>query len=220
MRVRLGNGTLLHVVAGRAERPHRPGLGRDPPGEAARRRRTDAQLADGEIIERAYVGVSTQYVVRPPWATSRSTSRGPGRTCRASSWSCRSRRTQRSSFPDRRRFVHERVVHPRSAAAARARRRCVPERSRTARRLRRRPKKAAATVDQRDRADAAEDADASRTGRSTSTSTRRRSRTRRSSRSRSATASTSSTSRTSTTTTASSGRSKARSRRASRSAAT
>ena len=49
--------------AGRAERAHRPGLGRDPPREAARRRRPSGNSLTGKIVERAYVGVSTQYVV-------------------------------------------------------------------------------------------------------------------------------------------------------------
>ena len=131
--------------ARRPERAHRAGLRRDPPREAARRRRRSGNSLTGEIIERAYVGVSTQYVVKTPVGNVTVYVQGAGSHMPGEQLSCRSRRRQRSSFPDRRRIVHERVVHTRPGSAARTCRRRVPEPSRTARRLRRRRQEAAAT---------------------------------------------------------------------------
>ena len=133
--------------ARRAERAHGPRLGRDPPGEAARRRRTRRQLADRRD-HRARLRRRLDAVRGGDLRGRRDGVRPGGRVAhagRAAGAVVRAGRNVRR-FPTGGESSNERVVHPRSGSAARARRRRVPERSRTARRLRRRRPKSAATT--------------------------------------------------------------------------
>ena len=154
--VRLGNGTLLHVapavlnghtgpvsVGIRPEKLHVGGELRqlaDREDHRARlRRRLDA-VRSGDLR-------GQRHGVRPGGRIAHA-GRAAGAVVRAG--------RRRSSFPDRRRIVHERSVHTRSGSAARACRRCVPERSRTTRCLRRRRQEGCDHLDRRDREDDAE----------------------------------------------------------------